>query len=266
MQNQRQHLRKLPYLVFAMLLWVHTTAETHADFTLTISLSGPTQIAANQVAFNLDAIFTSTNALDYVNSFTVSLDSLNTSSELKLGVPSNYSRFTFDNLRSGWTGGVDLEFGTGGIAAVGEADFLRQANGSVVLSRILIDTTGLTSGPFQVSLFDPNISDASGFINGNQEASLIAGPPNGMINLNASSSFSIAAVPEPSSLLSIVCIGGIGMGVRRLRRRGAANNSASHRHEVGGDAGSDASDCIADQSVNHRHKVGGDGRPDSSDL
>ena len=110
-----------------------------------------------------------------------------------------------------------------------------------MLSRIVFDTTGLASGPYQVSLFDPNVSDASGFINGNQEASLIAGPPNGTINLNASSS--LTAVPEPSSILSIVCIGCIGLGVRRLRRRGAAYKSASHRHEVGGDAGPVSLEC-----------------------
>ena len=222
-----QHVRKIAIAIAIVINCIAMSTRTLADFSLTLSLSGPTQLSANQVAFDVQALFTSTDPADYANSFTVSLDSVDTTSFLKLGTPSNFSRFSFDNFLSGWVGGVDPDFGTGGFSAINAPDYLSQATGNVVLTRLLIDTTGLSANStYQVSLFDPAVSDASGLISGNPEASLLTAP-GGTVSLNASSNFTFTAVPEPSSLFAVMMMGCIGWGATRYRRYRERHSSVS---------------------------------------
>ena len=215
------------FLLAVAVLWANAQ-EVRGGVLLTLSIGGPTQIAANRVAFNIEASFTSTNAADYVSSFIVTLQ--NSDSQLTSN-GTDYSRFSLDSFLQvsgdSWEGAFDNLSGIGLIFALDTnnnlSELLFDSPAPQVIARLVVDTTGLGDGTYTASLFDINVSDASGFINGNPENSFVFAPPQDVtVSLNASGSFvtsnSVTAVPEPSSFLSMVFIGGIGL-VRLIRKK-----------------------------------------------
>jgi hypothetical protein len=211
------------FLVFLMGCLFQARAS-HAGFLLTLSLGNATQLSQNEVAFDIQAHFSGSGTYqtsDYVNSFSFSLDTPGTSAELKTGTSQNFDRFSFDSFRSGWDNGgaIDLDTGIGGLAATDVADALLIDTPQVTLARMKIDTTGLGPGLYMVSLYDSSISDAAGSINSLVVASMVTDFPTS-VNLNATGTFTISVVPEPSSMV-IAIIGASCMGVtfRRSKRR-----------------------------------------------
>lgn len=211
---------------FALTVAFSPGASVRADFMLFLTLGNAQHISANQVAFDIDVLFQGSGTFDssdYVNAFTISLDSTNTSIALKTGVIQDYDRFSFDTFRNGWDGGIDPQFGSGGLSTTNLPDgpideTIHYGNAPVMLARMVVDTSGLTSGStYTVSLFDPVVSDAAGFIDGNPIASLVTDFP-GSVQLNASSSFTITAVPEPSSLLYGIAAGIFGVVMRNRKK------------------------------------------------
>jgi hypothetical protein len=212
---------------FALTLAFSPGESVRADFMLlSLSLGTAQHISANQVAFDIDVLFWGSETVvntDYINAFTFTLDSTNTSVELKSGAMQDYDRFSFDTFRSGWDGGIDRQFGSGGFSTLSQPvdpvdDTIHYGSTPVTLARMVIDTSGLTPGlTYNVSLFNPVASDATGIINGSRVDSLVADFP-GSVQLNASSSFTITAVPEPSSIMYGVAAGTFGLVMRRRRK------------------------------------------------
>lgn len=202
---------KILFVVFVAVLWL--PLRVHGGFILTLNVSSQSQ---TEIVYLLSAELTGGNNGDFI-------DSVNTSFATSTAplAANNASRFTTDQLGLPWDGGV----GTNGLlelTSLNPGDLLSGA-GLLGIGRLKVDLAGLPTGLYTVQLSSVNAT--GNFGNGLE-------PFAGSIN-SPSASFSISAVPEPSSIISIVFIV-IGIGVRRLRRRGAGDNSASHRHEVGG--------------------------------
>jgi len=214
-------------MIFALTLAFSPAASVCAGFLLSLTLGNADHISTNQVAFDINALFQGSGAFnntDYVNSFSFSLDAPGTSIALKAGTLQDYDRFSFDTFRIGWDGGIDPQFGSGGLATVNlpgdlTDDTIKYGNLPVMLARMVIDTSGLAPGTtYTVSLFNLGVSDAAGFIDGNTVASLTTDFP-GSVQLNASSSFTITAVPEPSSILYGIAAYMMGIVVHRRKKR-----------------------------------------------
>lgn len=223
-QSCSKHL--LLTVFFALTLAFSPSASVRADFTLSLTLGNAEYISANQVAFDIDVLFQGSgmfDSTDFINAFTITLDSADTSVALKTGVNQDYDRFSFDTFRSGWSGGIDPQFGSGGLSTTnlpGDSidDTIHYGNIPVMLARMVIDSTGLTPGStYSVSLFAPDVTDAAGFINGNPVASLVADFPSS-VQLNSSSSFTVTAVPEPSSILYGLVAATFGIVMRNRRK------------------------------------------------
>ena len=208
-------------IVIVAIMWLPLRVD--ADFILTLNVSSQSQ---TEIVYLLSAKLTGGNAMDFIDSINASF-----ATSTNPLAANNAIRFTTDQTGLPWDGGV----GTNGLLDLSSIDpgGLLNGVGPLNIGRLKVDLTGLPPGTFTVQL--SSVIATGDFGNGPDVYSgVINSPP---------TAFSISAVPEPSSLLSIVCISCIGMGVRRVRRRGAANNSASHRHEVGGEPGPDSSDC-----------------------
>lgn len=210
--------------LFFLMGFLFQARTSHAGFLLTLSLGNATQLSQNEVAFDIQAHFSGSGTYqpsDYVNLFLFSLDTPGTSAELKKGTSQNFDRFRFDSFLSGWDNGgaIDLDTGTGGLAATEVADALLIDTPQVTLARMKIDTTGLGPGLYMVSLYDINISDAAGSIDSMFVASMVTDFPSN-VNLNATGTFTISAVPEPSSMvIAIIGVSCMGVAFRRRKRR-----------------------------------------------
>ena len=203
---------RILFVLSVAILWL--PLRVHAGFILTLNVSSQSQ---TEIVYLLSAELTGGNTPDFIDSFNASF----TTSTSPLAA-NNATRFTTDQTGLPWDGGV----GTNGLLDLtsNNPSGLQNGAGSLNIGRLKVDLTGLPVGQFTVQL--SSVTATGDFGNGPE-------PYLGAIN-SPSATFSISAVPEPSSFLSIMCISCIGLGVSRVFRRGAANNSASHPHEVGG--------------------------------
>ena len=222
MLNHMSTLKRL--LTFIGVLLFTCGNHVHADYVFKLGLDPPQVTGSNQVTVSVFATFTGDTPTDYVDAIT--LNFLNSSPVLQESLPSNdqYTRISFANVLTGWNFlGLDT---TNGLALFNNSTLSNTFSDRLV--DIVIDTTGLSAiGTYDVSIFKDGYTNASGVINDGMSDVFVSNlaDPTGLgvfgtadYNSPGTQSFSITAVPEPSSLLYGIAAGTFGMLMRNRRK------------------------------------------------
>ena len=205
--------------VFFTALAIAVLGQRPADAAvITISLSNAT-LSPTAAAFDVSASFAGDTPLDFVDSIQLSV--IDSSSSLTAAA-TDFSRFSFNTTLADWgdiNGGVFDPSGfvwlltpppppaAGGFSPIGDGD-------NVTLGTLSVNTVGLAPGTYDVSFNDfasffP--TEAFGEVNGIYDSvPLVLNP--------ASRSFTISAVPEPSTWGVLLCSMAAFAVCRRRRR------------------------------------------------
>lgn len=204
---------RLLVILFGAFLGIIQTCRLRADFQMTISVDGPSgPLAAGDIAnFDINVNFTSDLASEFVNS--ISFRFSNPSSAELLN---ELTRFSAVDVY--WVGGYDTVTGDGNFTAdLGNEIF--NSNSPQTVGRIQVSTTGLAPGSYDLYVQSTDwlvTGDADGE-NLLYDGNTAAGTGNS-ITFPPVVSFTIQAVPEPSSLMLIAVVSGFGCFARRPRK------------------------------------------------
>jgi hypothetical protein len=185
-------------------------ARANADFVLTLGLGAPV-VTTNQVTIPIQALYTNDQSdptQNYVETFV--LDMSLSSSALNTALsPSTepFSRFSFANTLPNWLGPAPADTGQSLLISTNQSSSLVNNSGVVKLADLVIDVSGIGPGEYTASIFRAGFTSAVGVQEGVFfDSQTYTGSDT--INLNApgSASFTITAVPEPSSIVGFTAL------------------------------------------------------------
>lgn len=220
MLRNNQRVKVLVMLFVALVC----SKRVNADFIMSIDIVGPaTPVNAGDVV-NLDfnITFSSNLASEKVDSVTFSISNATTTTALV----NDLTRFAV--VSNFWTGGFDANTGVGNFTADAGKEIVT-SNSPKAIGRLTLNTTGLSSGTY--SLF---VQSTDWLVTGDADGATVlydgsttAGTGNS-ITFPPIVSFTIQAVPEPSSLLLVSSLACLGCIVRK--RNSSFDRSQSARH------------------------------------